>query len=62
MPFARHELTTGGGDQEEIAPVILRYEDGYHYQNIFAPLVKLEADYDKAVTEAQKKEGLTVRW
>ena len=31
----------------EVVHVLLRYEDGYQYQNIFGPLVKLEADSDK---------------
>lgn len=32
---------------------MLRYEDAYQYQNIFGPLVKLEADYDKKLKESQ---------
>lgn len=36
-----------------MTPVQLKYEDGYHYQNILAPLVKLEADYDKKLKESQ---------
>lgn len=36
-----------------MTPVQLKYEDGYHYQNIIAPLVKLEADYDKKLKESQ---------
>lgn len=39
-----------------------RYEDGYQYQNIFGPLVKLEADYDKRLKESQTQEGIEVRW
>lgn len=30
-----------------------RYEDAYQYQNVFGPLVKMEADYDKKLKEAQ---------
>lgn len=41
---------------------INRYEDGYHYQNILAPLVKLEADYDRKMKENQKQEDLSVHW
>ena len=33
--------------------MLLRYEDAYHYQNIFGPLVKLEADYDRRTKESQ---------
>ena len=42
--------------------VLLRYEDGYQYQNIFGPLVKMEADYDKKLKESQTQEDISVRW
>ena len=42
--------------------VTLRYEDGYNYQNVFGPLVKLESDYDKKAKEAQTQENIDVRW
>lgn len=42
--------------------LLIRYEDGYQYQNIFGPLVKLEADYDKRLKESQTQEGVEVRW
>ena len=41
------------GVDDEPNPVMLRYEDAYQYQNVFGPLVKLEADYDKKMKEAQ---------
>ena len=41
------------GVDEETQHVLLRYEDAYQYQNIFGPLVKLEADYDKKLKESQ---------
>lgn len=41
------------GVDEEPQHVLLRYEDAYQYQNIFGPLVKLEADYDKKLKESQ---------
>lgn len=31
----------------------IRYEDAYQYQNIFGPLVMMEADYDKKLKESQ---------
>ena len=46
----------------EVAHVLLRYEDGYQYQNIFGPLVKLEADNDKKLKESQTQENIDVRW
>jgi len=48
--------------EEEMAPTLLQYEDGYHYQNVLAPLVKLEADYDKGIKESLTDEGVGVRW
>jgi len=51
-----------GGADEEAQPTELVYEDGYHYQNILAPLVKLEAEYDRKLKEHQKQEDLVVRW
>lgn len=50
------------GVDDEASPVALRYDDAYHYQNIFAPLVKIEAEYDKKVKESQKQDSVTVRW
>ena len=44
-------------DETELAPTLLHYEDGYHYQNIVAPLVKMEADYDKQMKESLTEEG-----
>ena len=47
---------------DELAPTLLSYEDGYHYQNIVAPLVKMEADYDKQIKESLTEESISVRW
>jgi len=58
----KEDLLEPGAIDEEPSPVLMRYEDAYHYQNVFAPLVKLEADYDKKMKEAQTRDGITVRW
>ncbi|KAI8069164.1 RNA helicase-domain-containing protein [Gongronella butleri] len=50
------------GVDDEPHPVLLRYEDAYQYQNIFGPLVKMEADYDKKLKEAQTCDDIVVRW
>ena len=42
--------------------LICRYDDAYVYQNVFGPLIKLEADYDKSLKEAQARENVSVRW
>ena len=49
-------------DEAEVAPALLHYDDGYHYQNVLAPLVKMEADYDRQVKESLTEEGISVRW
>ncbi|XP_065905889.1 regulator of nonsense transcripts 1-like [Dysidea avara] len=55
------DLDKPGMDEEPIG-VQPRYEDAYQYQNILGPLVKLEADYDKKIKEAQKFENIVIRW
>ncbi|CAH1765593.1 4509_t:CDS:10 [Entrophospora sp. SA101] len=50
------------GIDDEPPPVLLRYEDAYQYQNIFGPLVKMEADYDKKLKESQTQDDIVVRW
>ena len=42
--------------------MFIRYDDAYQYQNIFGPLVKLEADYDKKLKESQTQDNIIVRW
>jgi hypothetical protein len=36
------------GAQKELLKVALHYENAFEYQNVLAPLVQIEADYDKA--------------
>lgn len=52
----------GPGLDDDPQPVMLRYEDAYQYQHVFAPLVKMEADYDKRVKDSQTQENVVVRW
>jgi regulator of nonsense transcripts 1 len=61
-PNATLEDLERPGIDEEAQPTLLHYEDGYNYQNILAPLVKLEAEYDRRMKENQKQEDLSVRW
>ncbi|KAH0644051.1 hypothetical protein KY289_035025 [Solanum tuberosum] len=61
-PDATLEDLEKPGVDDEPQPVALKYEDAYQYQNIFAPLIKLEADYDKMMKESQSKDNLTIRW
>lgn len=41
---------------------IARYEDAYQYQNVFGPLVKIEADYDRKMKESQTENNISIRW
>ncbi|KXT02804.1 hypothetical protein AC578_5396 [Pseudocercospora eumusae] len=56
------DLEKSAGVDDEPAPVLLRYDDAYQYQNVFGPLVKIEADYDRKLKEAQSQDNLIVRW
>jgi regulator of nonsense transcripts 1 len=56
------DLEKTAGVDDEPAPVLLRYDDAYQYQNVFGPLVKIEADYDRKLKEAQSQDNLIVRW
>lgn len=48
--------------ENQLTPVVLRYEDAAQYQSVFKPLVQLEADYDRSMKEAQRRDGINVRW
>ncbi|KAI9889340.1 MAG: hypothetical protein M1814_005583 [Vezdaea aestivalis] len=56
------DLEKGAGVDDDPAPVLEQYNDAYHYQNIFGPLVKIEADYDRKLKESQSQDDLVVRW
>ncbi|EAQ85813.1 conserved hypothetical protein [Chaetomium globosum CBS 148.51] len=56
------DLEKSAGVDDDPHPVLLKYDDPYHYQNIFGPLVKMESDYDKKLKEAQSEDNLQVRW
>lgn len=61
-PEAKLEDAENGEGEEELQPILMKYEDAYQYQNIFGPLVKIEADYDKRLKESQTENDITVRW
>ncbi|KAJ2161325.1 ATP-dependent RNA helicase [Coemansia sp. RSA 552] len=48
--------------EAEAERVLLHYEDAYQYQSIFRPLVKIEAEHDRRLKEAQTEDGIAVRW
>lgn len=47
---------------DEPQHVLLRFENAFQYQNVFAPLIKLEAEDDRKLKESQTQENVTVRW
>lgn len=61
-PEAKFEDLERPGIDEEPNQVLLRYEDAYQYQNIFGPLVKMEADDDRKLKESQTQGDIEVRW
>jgi regulator of nonsense transcripts 1 len=61
-PNAELEDLEKPGVDEEVQQVLIRYEDAYQYQNIFGPLVKMEADYDKRLKESQSCDNIVIRW
>ncbi len=53
-PTAKPEELSMVKQQEKAQqPVLLRYKDPQQYRDIFEPLIKLEADYDKSFKESQ---------
>jgi regulator of nonsense transcripts 1 len=61
-PEAKVDDLEKPGVDDEPLPVQFVYEDAFHYQTIFSPLVKLEAEYDKKMKESQTKDNIRVRW
>lgn len=56
------DLDVPGATEDELQPMLLKYDDGFHYQNTLAPLVKVEGDCDRLMKEAQNKENISLRW
>ncbi|GMH92250.1 hypothetical protein TL16_g12291 [Triparma laevis f. inornata] len=49
-------------EDDDIEPLSLKYDDGYHYQNLLAPLVKLEADCDKESKSNLGQVNVSIEW
>lgn len=56
------DVTNENDEEEEILPILMRYNDGFQYQRSFAPLVKMEGTYDKNLKESQALEHILVKW
>jgi regulator of nonsense transcripts 1 len=57
--------TSGEGTGEgivEVMEALIKYEDAYHYQNVLAPLVQLEAEEDRRLKESRTREDIDVSW
>eukprot|EP00948_MAST-09A_sp_MAST-9A-sp1_P003694 g3694.t1 len=52
----------GGLEEDQLEETLMEYNDGYHYQNVFGPLIKSEADYDKEMKARQGTQSATVRF
>ncbi len=61
-PMAKLEESSKKGVEQALPRVPLRFDDSAHYTHIFEPLVRLEAQYDKKIKEAQTQNGIRVRW
>jgi RNA helicase (UPF2 interacting domain) len=48
--------------KNNLKEVLLCYENGRQYYDIFLPLIEMEAQYDKKLKESQTQSGITVRW
>jgi regulator of nonsense transcripts 1 len=49
-------------EERPVVPMQAVYPDAVTYQRILSALVKLEADYDRALKEAQRQDHVAVRW
>ncbi|KAA8500020.1 Regulator of nonsense transcripts 1-like [Porphyridium purpureum] len=55
------DLNTHSVDDEP-EPALMRYTDGYHFQTVIAPLIKMEAENDRRMKEEQSRGNITVHW
>lgn len=56
------DINNDKNEEEEVLPILMRYNDAFQYQRAFAPLIQLEADYDKQLKESQALERIQVKW
>lgn len=52
-PEVKFEDLNQNGKKKKLREVLLRYEDGYEYLDVFLPLIKTEAEHDKKIKESQ---------
>ena len=61
-PKAKFEELDNAPQEKLQQPVLLRYKNPKQYKEIFEPLIRLEADYDKQFKESQTQQNVRVRW
>ncbi len=61
-PTAKLEDLSKEGATDYADPVRQTYEDGFHYQNVLAPLIKAEAEEDKRIAEHIIRDQVSVAW
>ena len=52
-PDVKFENLNQNGKKKKLREVLLKYEDGYEYLDVFLPLIKEEAEHDKKIKESQ---------
>ena len=57
-----NDIDNNNEAEQEVLPILMRYNDAFQYQRSFGPLVKLEGDYDKNLKESQALEHIQVKW
>lgn len=57
-----HDLDKSQQNDSILQTVPLRYDSADQYQEIFGPLVKMEAEYDKQMKESRNQDNIHVRW
>lgn len=56
------DLEKGTGADDDPAEVQPSYKTAFEHQNVFGPLVRMEAEYDRKLKESQSQDGLIIRW
>ncbi|KAG7195863.1 ATP-dependent RNA helicase [Scheffersomyces spartinae] len=56
------DIEKNENEEEDVLPILMRYNDAFQYQRAFAPLIKLESDFDKNLKESQALEHILVSW
>ncbi len=50
------------GEEEDVRETERVYDDGYHFQNVLAPLINMEADRDREMKESLSEGSISLEW